>query len=121
MSDSIDLIDLEAKGNALFNVKKYYKAIEYYDKILAIDPHCNSVLDKKELALLYLEEDYEKIEIMEMWLVDDPTSVAVLNGLAQSYYNVGQIDKATEYTNKVLSIDPKNANTKYDQEWLVDS
>ena len=58
----------------------------------------------------YSKSEYkDALNIFETMLSDSPTNTAILNNMALCYYNIGEIEKATEYFIKTLSVDNKVA------------
>jgi tetratricopeptide (TPR) repeat protein len=120
---------LNEKGVALYNHGKYSEAIEYYDKILKIDPNNESARYNRFLAIQYLskvKEGYidslnnkgldlsrqgkyqEAIEWYDKALAVDPNYIYALNGKGVALNNLGKNKEAIEYYDKALRIDPNN-------------
>ena len=66
------LYALDNKGLALYNLGKYEEAIEWYDKVLKIDPNDVNALNNKGLALNNLGKYQEAIEWYDKALEIDP-------------------------------------------------
>jgi len=112
------------KGVEAFKTAHYDAAIGHFQQATQLDPTL-------PMARLYLATAYAQqvvpnlttpdnmknanlaIKNFQMVLHDDPKSVNALKGIASLYFNTEQLDKAKEYQNKVLAIDPTDASAEY--------
>ena len=76
--------DLFFRGNNVYEQDRYEEAIEYFDRVLAIDPNHVGALIIKGLALDRLARSEEAIEYFDTALAIDPNHVGALlsKGLA---------------------------------------
>ena len=104
-SDNINT--LINKGLALDNLGNYTQAIQYYDKVLAIDPKYVAALNNKGSALGRLGNHTQAIQYFDKALDIEPKNVAALYNKALALYDLGNCTQAIQYYNKALDIDPK--------------
>jgi len=84
------------KGNDAFSEGRYEEAIEYYDKVLTIQPSHSEALSKKAGA--------EK----KIWEENDEVSIEELVKRGDDFYKEGNYEEAIECYNEVLEIDSDN-------------
>jgi len=112
------------KGVEAFKTAHYEDAIGHFQQATALDPSL-------PMARLYLATAYAQqvvpnlqspenmknadmaVQNFQKVLEEDPGNVNALKGIASIYFNTQQLDKAKEYQNKVLAIDPKDASADY--------
>jgi tetratricopeptide (TPR) repeat protein len=81
----------------------------------AVDSNPNDTTKVREYAdfLLAAHKPDEAIPYYEMILKKDPQRSDIRFSLTFIYYNKGELDKAEEQTNKILSYDKNNLMAKY--------
>lgn len=81
----------------------------------AVDANPNDTSKVREYAdfLLAAHKPDEAIPYYEMVLKKDPKRNDIRFSLTFIYYNKGELDKAEEETNKILSYDKNNSMAKY--------
>lgn len=81
----------------------------------AVDSNPNDTTKVREYAdfLLAAHKPDEAIPYYEMILKKDPQRSDIRFSLTFIYYNKGELDKAEEQTNKILSYDKNNSMAKY--------
>lgn len=84
----------------------YSRAIEYYDKALAVEPNYVSALANKGLALNSLERYDEAIEDFDKALAVEPDKVRALSGKGTALRNLGNYTEAIEYYDRALAVEP---------------
>jgi len=92
--------DYLRKGNDAFSEGRYEEAIEYYDKVLTIQPSHSEALSKKSEA--------EK----EIWEEDEEASIEELVKSGDDFYEEGNYEEAIECYNAVLEIDSGHTYAK---------
>lgn len=96
-------------GQLYYSQKKYSKAIEQFEKILAVEPKNAEVM--YILGSLYLEVDQKSkaIDMFSQSIVVDPFHDGSLNSLGYIYSEDGiQLDQALDYVERAVKIDPDN-------------
>ncbi len=112
------------KGVEAFKTAHYDVAIAHFQQATQLDPTL-------PMARLYLATAYAQqvipnlqspenmkdanlaIQNFQVVLNEDPKNVNALKGIASLYLNTQQFDKAKEYQNKVLAVDPTDASAEY--------
>ena len=112
------------KGVEAFKTAHYDAAIGHFQQATELDPSL-------PMARLYLATAYAQqvvpnlqspdnmknanlaIQNFQVVLHDDPNNVNALKGIASLYFNAQQLDKAKDYQNKVLAVDPTDASADY--------
>lgn len=112
------------KGVEAFKTAHYDVAIGHFQQATDLDPGL-------PMARLYLATAYAQqvipnlespdniknanlaIQNFQMVLQRDPKNVNALKGIASLYFNTQQLDKAKDYQNKVLAVDPSDASAEY--------
>jgi superkiller protein 3 len=100
------LASLYNKGNALSALGRYEEAIQYYDKVLAIDPNDVDALTNKGVALSALGKSEEAIQYYDKALAIDPNYTLSLTNKGIDLGILGKYDEAIQYYDKALAIDP---------------
>jgi len=81
---------------------------------LAVEKNPNDTAKVREYADLQMTHNPEEsIKLYERILKIDPKRIDILLQLTFTHYNIGDVDKAVEYNNKVLSIDRNNLFAQY--------
>jgi tetratricopeptide (TPR) repeat protein len=112
------------KGVEAFKTAHYDTAIGHFQQATDLDPSL-------PMARLYLATAYAQqvipnlqspenmknanlaIQNFQVVLNDDSKNVNALKGIASLYFNTQQLDKAKDYQNKVLAVDPTDASADY--------
>jgi tetratricopeptide (TPR) repeat protein len=97
---------LNMKGKALDELGKYEEAIEYYDKVLALDPNNKFALNNKGADLYDLGSYEEAIKYFLKRLAIDPNNKHVLYNTGTALDELGRYVEAIEYYDRALAIDP---------------
>jgi len=97
------------KAENLYNQKKYSEALGLYEKLISTDPNvtqgyrgivrCYSGLGDPQGAAVY----------METLFLENPDSAGVYYGLGYALYNLKQYEKAKDYFEKAVALDPNLA------------
>jgi tetratricopeptide (TPR) repeat protein len=109
-----DVGALNKKGNALYLSGDYTGAIQYYDKVLAIDPKNVAALTNKGVALDNLGDPTQAIQYYDKVLAIDPKNVAALNDKGAALGKLGRNEEAIAIFDKVLGLEA-NTGVSYNQ------
>jgi tetratricopeptide (TPR) repeat protein len=85
---------------------RYYEAISYYDKALAINPNAKDILHNKGVVLITLGKYGEAIIVFDKILSLDPKNVAGLYNKGIALDKLGKHIEAKQYQDKALHINP---------------
>ena len=118
-SESID--GLLAVANVSMDIGNYTGAIEYFDKVLAIDPNDVDALNSKGVALDSLGNYTEAIEYFDKVLAIDPNDVDAIYNKGVAFENLGNYAEAIEYYDKVLDINPNDVDALNSRAALVNA
>jgi tetratricopeptide (TPR) repeat protein len=110
MINSTQLETLYNTANNFYDNQKYDEAIQYYDKVLAINPSAVGALNSKGLALDHLQRYDEALQSFDKALEIDPSSVNALNNKGLALDHLQRYDEALSYFDKALSINPSSVN-----------
>jgi tetratricopeptide (TPR) repeat protein len=112
------------KGVAAYKNAKYEEAIGHFQSAVNLDPSL-------PMARLYLATAYAQqvvpdlttpenlknanlaIQGFQEVLDKDPKDISSLKGIAGLYFQIDQFDKAKEWQQKVLAVDPQDAEAAY--------
>lgn len=112
------------KGVEAFKTAHYEEAIDHFQQATQLDPSL-------PMARLYLATAYAQqvvpnlqtpdnmknanlaIQNFQIVLDKDPKDINALKGIASLYLNTQNFDKAKEFQNKVLAVDPTDASAEY--------
>lgn len=105
-----EINELSSIGISLLQQGKFHDALEYFDKILTIDPNDVITLGNKGAALTQLNRHDEAITLYKKALEIESTNINVLNNLAASFFELGSIDESLQTLDKILELDPNNVD-----------
>jgi len=112
------------KGVAAYKNAKYEEAIGHFQNAVNLDPTL-------PMARLYLATAYAQQVVPDLTTPDnlknanlaiqefqnvldkDPKDISSLKGIAGLYFQIDQFDKAKEWQQKVLAVDPQDAEAAY--------
>ena len=97
-------------GISLMQEGKFIEAIEYFDKILEIEPTDSIALANKGAALTQLNKNEEALLIYDKALQIDPLNTSILNNKAATLFNLEKIDESLQTLDKILKVEPNNVN-----------
>ncbi|KAF0153267.1 MAG: hypothetical protein FD143_344 [Ignavibacteria bacterium] len=81
---------------------------------MAVEKNPNDTAKVREYADLQITHNPEEsIKLYESILKIDPKRTDILLQMTFTFYNIGEVEKAIEYNNKVLSIDKNNLFAQY--------
>jgi tetratricopeptide (TPR) repeat protein len=104
-SESEDVNTLFSRGYEAYEQGMYQQAIEYFDRVLAIEPNFLEALNYKGVALLDLRRHQEAIEYYDRALAIDPNYLEALNNKGNALVGQERILEAIEYYDRALAID----------------
>jgi tetratricopeptide (TPR) repeat protein len=110
MINSTQVETLYNTANNFYDNQKYEEALQYYDKVLAIDPSSVNALNSKGLALDHLQRYDEAVQTFDKALAIDPSSVNALNNKGLALDHLQRYDEAVQTFDKVLAINPSSVN-----------
>src|SRR5215213_9380027 len=99
-----DISILNDKAKSLANLGNYTEAIQYYDKILSMDPDNTEALHGKGLSLSTLGNHTEGIKYYDKILSMDPNNVDALTGMGVIMYNLGNHTGSTSFFHNALTV-----------------
>jgi tetratricopeptide (TPR) repeat protein len=107
LGDDSSITDLLDKGNSLFTEGRYEEAIQYYDKVLEIEPNDVYVLYNKGNAFYSLGNYTEAIQYFDKALEIEPRLVEALTNKGLALADLGKYQEAIQYVDKALEIEPR--------------
>jgi tetratricopeptide (TPR) repeat protein len=122
--DKLKARDQLNKGVESFKAGKYEEAITHFQSAEQLDPKLPTAKAFLATALSQnvvpgltspenLKTAQQAIDTYQQVLVDNPSDVRSLKGVASLYYNLKQFDKAKDWQKKVLAVDPKDPEAAY--------
>jgi len=100
--------ELNKIGLELINEQKYLEAIEYFNKILEIDPHDKLALSNKGATLTKLGNHEEALEYFNKALEIYPQDIEILSNKGATLASLGKMNEALKIAEEILEIDPNN-------------
>jgi hypothetical protein len=95
------------RGVRLFKMGEYQQAIQYYDKILRVDPNNSRIINYKGYSL-YRWGKYEEAEkVLSQGIISDPHDVLMRLNLAKTYCKLGKNADASRVLFKELPLSDK--------------
>jgi tetratricopeptide (TPR) repeat protein len=112
------------KGVAAYKNAKYEEAINHFQTAVSLDP-------KLSMARLYLATAYAQQVVPDLTTPDnlknanlaiqgfqevldkDPKDISSLKGIAGLYFQIDKFDEAKQWQQKVLAVDPQDAEAAY--------
>jgi tetratricopeptide (TPR) repeat protein len=86
-----------AKGDALYEQKKYEEALEEYQKVIEENPDLYLTFDKIGICYLRLNNQEKAIEYFKKMLEHDPQSLGTLINLSAIYFEQGNLEEGMKY------------------------
>ena len=113
-ADNNNISAMNNLANSLKNIEKYFKAEQIYKKILEINPNYINVYNNYGNLKSDINDIENAIKLYEQGLniakEKNINLLVFLNHLALSFQSLNKITEAIETVNKILKIDPNNAN-----------
>ena len=114
--------DTVKKGNTHFTNKRYQSAIEAYRKVQVKKPDAPEVLYDLGTALYKVDSFQESAEnlntVTAEKTLDPKLKAQALYNYGNAQYRLGNFEKAIDAYKKSLELDPKDADAKYNLEFL---
>jgi tetratricopeptide (TPR) repeat protein len=101
------------KGRVLSNIGNYTGAIEYYDKVLNINPNDLFALVDMGMVHQTLNNYTEAIKYYDRALVMEPNDVYTLVEKGKALSSVGNYSEAIDYYDRALQVDPNNTSISF--------
>jgi tetratricopeptide (TPR) repeat protein len=122
--DKLKARDQLNKGVESFKAGKYEEAITHFQNAENLDPKLPTAkaflataLSQNVVPGLTTPENVktaqQAIDTYQQVLVENPSDIRSLKGIASLYYNLKEFDKAKEWQKKVLAVDPKDPEAAY--------
>jgi tetratricopeptide (TPR) repeat protein len=89
------------------------KQLEMLEKEYAENPNDSAKVKEYADMLNAAHQPEKALELYETILKIDPNRIDILLGSTFSFYNLNNLDKAEEYTKRILSIDIKNEEANF--------
>jgi len=90
LSDTTAELSLFSKAYNLYNKGEYEEAIEYFDKMLQLDPNNVYTLIGKGNSFIYLGKYVEALVYYDKVLAIDPDNIRALNGKGSALDDLGK-------------------------------
>lgn len=104
----LTLINMLAKGNELFQKKRYKQAIKIFEKFLEYEPDWKGLNKKTGDAYRYLRDHHNSVKYYKKAFYLNPTSIEICFLLGEVYFKLGQYGDAVEYLEKVVERKSKH-------------
>lgn len=98
-------------GQSFYDQQKYDEAMQYYDKVLAIDPNDVNPLNYKAQILDEMGKNEKVLSVIEKTDIDNPNNEYLQYTMSFLLANLEREDEAKTYYEKTLKINPNLAET----------
>lgn len=98
-------------GQSFYDQQKYDEAIQYYDKVLAIDPNDVNPLNYKAQILDEMGKNEKVLSVIEKTDIDNPNNEYLQYTMSFLLANLEREDEAKTYYEKTFKINPNLAET----------
>lgn len=98
-------------GQSFYDRQKYDEAMQYYDKVLAIDPNDVNPLNYKAQILDEMGKNEKVLSVIEKTDIDNPNNEYLQYTMSFLLANLEIEDEAKTYYEKTLKINPNLAET----------
>lgn len=98
-------------GQSFYDRQKYDEAMQYYDKVLAIDPNDVNPLNYKAQILDEMGKNEKVLSVIEKTDIDNPNNEYLQYTMSFLLANLEREDEAKTYYEKTLKINPNLAET----------
>lgn len=105
-------------GKSAMKTGNYYKAKEYFEKALSLDPEFGISYNNLGMVLMRLKKYSEANTAFSAALANMPDSTEVLNNIAMNLEMTGRLDEALKYISKANEKNPENSVVKANLERL---
>jgi tetratricopeptide (TPR) repeat protein len=105
-------------ANALYDARSFPRAVEYYNKYLAMRPNDVNAIVDKGICVFENGNGEEAIATMKQGLIIDPNHQKAYFNIAIISLSTNNPEQAKEYFTKAIALDPNNETGKRAQEFL---
>jgi len=113
-ADNANISAMNNLANSLKNTEQYFKAEQIYKKIIKINPSYINVYNNYGNLKSAINDIEHAIKLYEQGLSiakeKNINPLVFLNHLASSFQSLNKVNETIEVVDKILKIDPKNAN-----------
>ena len=113
-ADNTNIAAMNNLANSFKNIEQYFKAEQIYKKIIKIDPNYINTYNNYGNLKSEINDIENAIKLYNQGLnfakEKNINPLAFLNHLAVALQSLNKVTETIEATNKILEIDPKNAN-----------
>ncbi len=112
------------KGVQAYKSARYEEAIQHFQRAVSLDP--TYPMTRLYLATAYAQQVVPDLQTPEnlknanlaidsfkMVLDKDPKDISSLKGIAALYLEIGKVDEAKQWQQKVIAVDPNDAEANY--------
>ena len=108
LNDRNYIAALQNKGECLRMTGYHKQSVEYFDKVLAIDPTHVVAISLKGLTLFELRKYRDAIKCSDRVSLLDPNYVNAITTKAASFFGLGDYKQSIEYFDKALAVNPSD-------------
>lgn len=106
------------KGSILFNLERYWEAVEAFKKAIEKNPTCASYYYNVGYTLNDRLEEYEQsLSYFDKSIELDPSVIGAYICKSHSYYNLSEYEKCIEQCDIALELDPEVLNGHRNRAW----
>ena len=113
-ADKTNIAAMNNLANSFKNIEQYFKAEQIYKKIIKIDPNYINTYNNYGNLKSEINDIENAIKLYNQGLnfakEKNINPLVFLNHLAVALQSLNKVTETIEATNKILEIDPKNAN-----------
>ena len=113
-ADNNNISAMNNLANSLKNIEQYFKAEQIYKKIIKINPSYINVYNNYGNLKSDINDVENAIKLYDQGIniakKKNINSLVLLNHLALAFQSLNKVTETIEIVNKMLKIDPKNAN-----------
>ena len=107
--NSNDIDALRSLGNAFMRMKAWDRAVNFWDRVLSLEPHDAMALNQKGVSLFQQQEYKIASTTFEKLLEVQPDNVYALFNLGVLYRHfLGEIPRGESYLHKILELNHEN-------------
>ncbi|MGI8831306.1 MAG: tetratricopeptide repeat protein, partial [Nitrososphaeraceae archaeon] len=106
LNDRNYIAALQNKGECLRMTGYHKQSLEYFDKVLAIDPTHVVAISLKGLTLFELRKYRDAIKCSDRVSLLDPNYITAITTKAASFFGLGDYKQSIEYFDKALAVKP---------------
>jgi tetratricopeptide (TPR) repeat protein len=119
--NQLSLQELLLKGNDHLYRKEYSEAINYYEKVIGLDPNYAIAWNNKGFALENFGKSKEAIKCYDKAIELSPNYANAWNGKGMTLIDLRFYQEALEYLDKAIEIDPNLNQAWYNKAIALDN